>query len=119
VVLAFFALISIFLPWPWSLVVLLAGIAGEMGAIVWGRRLAQRPSATGIGAMIGARARVVEECRPQGRVRLGGELWDAVCPSGAGVNDSVIVVGGNELTLQVAAGGAAPRSSQREDARSG
>jgi len=98
---------------------LLAGIAAEIGAIVYGRRLAQRPSATGIGAMIGARAQVVEECRPHGRVRLGGELWDAVCAAGAGVNDSVIVVGGNELTLQIAASGAAPRSSQREDARSG
>jgi membrane-bound ClpP family serine protease len=113
VVLAFFFVLAIFLPSPWAAVAVACGIVGELGEVVWGRRLARKPSRTGIEALIGQLARVVEECRPLGSVRVGGELWEATCAAGAAAGESVLVVGGHELTLEVER---PSRSSQREDA---
>jgi membrane-bound ClpP family serine protease len=113
VVLAFFLVLAIFLPSPLAAIAVVAGIVGEVGEIVWGRRLARKPSSAGIDALVGREARVVEECRPRGSVRVAGELWEAVCAAGAGSGESVVVTGGHELTLEVER---AARSSQREDA---
>jgi membrane-bound serine protease (ClpP class) len=96
-------LLAIFVvPWPWSLIVLAVGILGELGEVVWGRRLAKRwrPKA-GPEAMIGKRAWVVSACKPTGQVRVHGELWEAFCADGAEVGDAVQVTGLEELTLMV------------------
>jgi membrane-bound ClpP family serine protease len=97
-VLTVFVLIALLLSSPWSFVALAVGLVAEGGEIAWGRRLARKPSAT----MIGATARVVEACRPSGTVQCMGELWAAVCPAGAGVGESVVVVGRRDLVLEVA-----------------
>ena len=112
-VLAFFFVLAIFLPSPLAAVAVACGIVGEVGEIVWGRRLAKKPSRSGIEALIGRPARVVDECRPLGSVRVAGELWEATCAAGAASGEPVVVVGGQELTLEVER---PARSSQREDA---
>jgi membrane protein implicated in regulation of membrane protease activity len=96
-------ILSFFVPWPWNLVVILAGITVEAGEIVWGRRLARRlRPKTGAEAMIGKAAIVVEACRPNGRVRVDGELWDAHCAVGAAVGEPVRITAVEKLTLEVA-----------------
>jgi len=40
-------------------------------------------------------------CRPRGRVRVRGEIWQAVCDDGADRGDPVVVEGVSGLTLQV------------------
>ncbi len=97
-------LLAIFvLPSPWSFVIVVLGLLGEVGEIVWGRRLAKRwRPKTGAEAMIGKRAKVVVACRPDGQVRVHGELWAATCAAGADVGETVVVEGLDELTLVVA-----------------
>jgi membrane-bound serine protease (ClpP class) len=89
-------------PWPWNLLVILGGLAIEAGELTWGLRLARkwRP-ATGAEAMIGEDAEVARACRPDGQVRIKGELWQARCEAGADVGDNVRVERLDGLTLIV------------------
>jgi membrane protein implicated in regulation of membrane protease activity len=101
-------ILSFFVPWPWNLLVVLAGVCVEVGEIIWGRRLAKRwrPS-TGEEAMIGMRGEVVSPLRPTGQVRVNGELWEATAAGGAEVGDSVVVrrLDGLNLIVERAAPG--------------
>lgn len=116
-ILLLFVVLAFFVPWPWTLVVVAVGIVLEIGEITWGRRLARRWRAkTGAEAMVGRVARVVEACRPDGRVRIDGELWQATCPAGADVGESVRVEGVRKLTLDVVpVANAGPGSSQPDE----
>ena len=98
-------ILALVLPHPANLVVLALGAAGEVGEIVWGRRLARRwRPRTGVETLLGQSADVVVECRPRGQVRVQGELWEAECPDGAEVGQTVRIVGRHDLTLKVAPG---------------
>jgi membrane protein implicated in regulation of membrane protease activity len=102
VTLVAFIVISLLLPSPWNVVALACGVVLEVGEIVWGRRLARRMRPrTGAEALVGREARVVEACRPDGHVRLHGELWRATCAGGADVGDAVRVTAVRDLTLEV------------------
>ena len=93
----------LFAPLPWNVVILLAGVILEVGEVIWGRRLARRwRPKTGAEAMIGKSATVVSECRPEGEVRVHGELWAASCAKGAGVGETVRIEALEGLTLIVA-----------------
>ena len=95
-------ILFLILPHPADLVVLGLGAVGEIGEIVWGRRLAKRwRPKTGPEAMIGATAEVVEPCRPVGQVRVHGELWEAHCQAGAAVGDTVTITALEDLVLTV------------------
>jgi membrane protein implicated in regulation of membrane protease activity len=84
-------------------VIVAVGAVLEVGEVIWGRRLAKRwRPKTGREAMIGARAVVVADCRPAGQVRFGGELWNAECPDGANVGETVGITALHGLTLVVA-----------------
>jgi membrane protein implicated in regulation of membrane protease activity len=105
VVMTIAIVLAFFLPSPANVLILVVGAIGEVGEIVWGRRLAKRWRAkTGAEAMIGLRAEVVEECRPDGRVHVRGELWEAHCEAGASVGDPVRVTALEGLTLTVEPG---------------
>ncbi|HKA27061.1 MAG TPA: NfeD family protein [Gaiellaceae bacterium] len=93
----------LFAPWPWNLILVLAGVAIEVGELTWGLRLARRwKPKTGAEAMIGELAEVVARCRPDGQVRVRGELWEAHCERGADVGDQVRIEKLDGLTLIVA-----------------
>jgi membrane-bound serine protease (ClpP class) len=89
-------------PMPWALLVLAAGAVGEVGEIVWGRRLARkwRPR-TGASAMVGLEAEVVSALRPTGQVRVVGELWAATCEAGADAGETVRIEAVDGLVLRV------------------
>lgn len=98
-------ILALLLPSPANVVVLVLGAAGEVGEIVWGRRLARRwRPKTGVETLIGQAADVVVECRPQGQVHVHGELWEARCEAGAEVGETVRIVGREDLTLTVVPG---------------
>jgi membrane protein implicated in regulation of membrane protease activity len=87
---------------PWSWVVAVAGGLLEIGEswyyIRWSQK--RRPD-VGVEALIGRRALVSMDCRPDGQVRVAGELWQAHCESGAGAGEEVVVRAVEGLTLVV------------------
>jgi membrane-bound serine protease (ClpP class) len=92
---------------PGSIIVLVAACVLEPFEIAllrnWSKRIGRRTKATtGAEGMIGKLAEVVRECRPDGTVRLDGELWEAHCDGGAAPGDKVRVESVDQLTLRVA-----------------
>ncbi len=89
-------------PMPWGLV--LVGVAAivEIGeSYVWMRISRRHRIKVGAETLIGSDAEVVSACRPDGQVRLQGELWAARCREGAAPGERVRVVARDDLTLLV------------------
>ena len=90
------------LPTGWGIAFIATGLVIEVGeAAFWIWLSRRRRPAIGAEALVGADGVAVSECRPHGRVRVAGELWQAVCPEGAGVGEPVVVDSVSGLTLQV------------------
>jgi membrane protein implicated in regulation of membrane protease activity len=90
------------LPTPWNGVALLALLilgAGEVS--YWWRKVRHRRLQTGAETLVGARAKVVSTCRPEGQVSLEGALWNARCEDGADAGESVVVRAREGLLLIV------------------
>ena len=89
-------------PLDWILVGVAAVVeVGELAFWVWWNR--RRKATVGVETLVGRRARVVVPCRPDGQVKLDGELWQARCAAGAGTGEEVIVEALDGLTLVVGA----------------
>lgn len=87
---------------PWSWVAVGLGITWELGEtllLVWWSK--RRRAVVGTEALVGRRAIVAADCRPDGQVRVAGELWRARCEAGAGAGDEVVVREVDGLTLVV------------------
>jgi membrane protein implicated in regulation of membrane protease activity len=90
------------LPSPWGLVAIIVGVSIEVAeSVFWIRFTRRQRAVTGVESLVGQTAVVVEACRPDGRVRIHGELWRARCPDGAEVGEHVRVVSVQDLTLEV------------------
>jgi membrane-bound serine protease (ClpP class) len=92
----------IFVPSPWNLVsftVCLVLFFGEL--LFWNRTMRGRRKVVGAQTLVGQEAEVIAPCRPTGQVRIGGELWQARCETGADAGETVRVAGLNGLTLLV------------------
>lgn len=79
----------------------LAVIAEILEVWLWMKYLKRHRVATGVEGMIGDRAIVVEPCRPEGTVRLRGEIWSARSADGVEAGQAVTVTGVDGLTLEV------------------
>ena len=87
---------------PWSVLVVVGAVVVEVGEIFFWIWLSKRRSPqVGAETLIGADAVVATPCRPRGQVRIGGELWEALCEAGAETGVAVRVVGRRGLTLVV------------------
>ena len=92
----------LFLSSPWNFLgfaVCLVLFFGELG--LWHRSVRGRRHVVGAQTLIGAEATVTEPCRPDGQVRLNGELWEARCAEGADRGETVRVMGREGLKLLV------------------
>ena len=91
------------LPSPWGVVAIVGAGVLELGeSWFWIRFTKRRRSVTGAEGLVGQPAVVVEACRPDGRVRVLGELWRAHCARGAEVGEHVRVSRvRDDLTLDV------------------
>jgi membrane-bound serine protease (ClpP class) len=90
------------LPGPWDLVGFTVCLVLGLGELyLWNRTVRGRRASVGAQTLIGADAEVVTDCRPDGQVRLNGEIWAARCSAGAARGDAVRVVGRKGLTLEV------------------
>ena len=89
-------------PTPWNVVafaVCLVLFVGEL--FLWNRTVRHRSVRAGAETLIGQRASVIAACRPNGQVRLKGEIWEARCAEGADLGDEVVVVDREGLRLVV------------------
>jgi membrane protein implicated in regulation of membrane protease activity len=99
----------VFPPWL-GLIAVTLGVVVEVSEVgFWVRFLRRYRVRTGVEALIGTRAVVIEDCDPRGRVRLRGEIWHAHCPGGATIGEQVTVAGLHGLTLEVERNGKGPR----------
>jgi membrane-bound serine protease (ClpP class) len=89
-------------PPTWGAVLIGCAILWEIGEKTFWFRYSRRiPVAVGREAMIGLPVTVVSACRPEGRVKLLGERWNARCAAGAGVGDTLVVESVERITLVV------------------
>jgi membrane protein implicated in regulation of membrane protease activity len=90
------------LPDPWNLVGFIAVTILWFGELfLWSRKVRSKPLKTGAQTLVGREGTVVEACRPDGQVRLNGELWAARCAAGASIGDTVRVTAIHGLTAVV------------------
>lgn len=87
-------------PWKWPVVIGFAVL--EVGETIFTWRFSRRwRTKVGPETLIGAVGRAITECRPNGRVRVRGEDWQARCDVGVDADQPVRVVGRERLTLVV------------------
>ncbi|HWH05761.1 MAG TPA: NfeD family protein [Gaiellaceae bacterium] len=88
---------------PWRYVVVGAAAVVELAeTYFWWWLSHRRKPAVGVETLVGRRAVVAARCRPEGQVRVAGELWAARCAEGADAGDEVEVVAVEGLVLVVA-----------------
>jgi membrane-bound serine protease (ClpP class) len=96
------ALALFVLPPGWGIALVVVAMVIEVAEVgFWIRFLRRYRVRTGIEALVGTSAEVIETCDPRGRVRFRGEIWHAHCSSRAEVGDRVVVNGVQGLTLDV------------------
>src|SRR5918996_1087956 len=91
-----------FIPGPWNVVAVVAAAFVEVGEVYFWIRFLQRYRVqTGAEAMVGRPAEVLQDCSPDGRVRVGGEIWRARSEAPVTRGEMVRIVGLDGLTLLV------------------
>jgi membrane protein implicated in regulation of membrane protease activity len=87
-------------PWGWIAIAVTAvyEVATHWLGWWWSR---SRADVVGPDALVGLAAEVTKACRPDGWVKVQGELWRAHCPEGAEAGQRVRVVAVSRLTLLV------------------
>jgi membrane-bound serine protease (ClpP class) len=96
-------LLAVFvLPSPWGLVAIAVGALldlGETGLFLWWSR--RRRPTVGVELLVGRTAVAMGELRPEGQVRVDGEIWRAWCERGCDAGTAVVVRSVDGLTLEV------------------
>ena len=92
------------LPGPWNVILFGLAVFLEIFEIyLWTRVLERYRVRGGVEGMLGERATVVEECGPDGLVRVRGELWKAQTADGEtlpeGARATVLAVDGLVVTV--------------------
>jgi membrane protein implicated in regulation of membrane protease activity len=80
------------LPTGWGIAAVAAATVYEVAEVAFFLWLSRRRRATtGAEALPGSRGVVTVACRPEGQVRVLGELWRARCEEGADSGDEVVI----------------------------
>jgi membrane protein implicated in regulation of membrane protease activity len=90
------------LPSPWNAVgfgVCFILFVGEI--FFWNSKVRGRRPQVGAQTLIGQRAIAVSDLRPDGQVRVVGEIWHARCEGGADQGETLVVTARDGLSLVV------------------
>ncbi|CAN5727829.1 hypothetical protein BH18ACT15_BH18ACT15_03810 [soil metagenome] len=96
------ALSFMFLEWPWRGIVLIPLAALELAEWFLFFKLRKVRSISGAESMIGERGVALTHCRPDGQVKVKGQIWKARCPGGVSADSEVVVEGVDGIGLAVA-----------------
>jgi len=82
----------LWLPTGWGIAVVAGATVVEVAEVgFWFWLSRRRKAVTGAEALPGSTGIVVAACRPEGQVRVDGELWRALCEEGADPGDDIVV----------------------------
>lgn len=91
-----------FIPDPWRVIILVLAAVIEVAEVFfWIKFLRRYRVTTGVEGMVGEFAETLSPCRPEGRVRARGEIWNARCAAGAESGERVRIEAVSGLTLVV------------------
>ena len=96
------ALAIFVLPSPWGVVAVACALVidlVEVGVGVWYSK--RRRSSVGSDTLVGKTGVSIGELRPDGQVRVEGEIWRARCEEGCDAGAGVVVRAVDGLTLEV------------------
>jgi membrane protein implicated in regulation of membrane protease activity len=96
------ALAIFVLPSPWGIVAVVCALAidlVEVGVGLWYSK--RRRSSVGSQTLVGVTGIAMGELRPDGQVRIEGEIWRARCQRGCDADVTVVVRAVDGLTLEV------------------
>jgi membrane protein implicated in regulation of membrane protease activity len=93
----------IFLEWPWRLLVVVPLALIEIVEISIWLKLRNRRSITGAESMVGNKGVALTDCRPDGQVRVRGQIWHAHCEEGVAAGEEIEVTEVRGIRLEVAA----------------
>jgi len=92
----------IFLPLPWSLLVVVAAAVLEVSLWFFGVRYSRRRRAqVGVQTMVGMPGQAISALGPRGQVKVDGEIWEARAAGEIRSGDAIRVTGVDGLTLEV------------------
>ncbi|MGH2808385.1 MAG: NfeD family protein, partial [Actinomycetota bacterium] len=86
----------------WRVALIAAVALLELAEIALWLRWRKVRSSTGVEAMVGMHGVALSDCRPDGQVRVKGQIWKARCAEGVGAGEAVSVVAVDGLRLDVA-----------------
>ena len=92
---------AVHVAWPLVLATTAVTVAFFAVLITLAIRGRRGPRASGVAAILGRRAQVIERLGPRGRVRLDAEVWNAEAAAAIEVGAEVVVTGVEGLTLRV------------------
>jgi len=92
---------AVHVAWPLVLATTAVTMAFFVVLVSFAIRGRRGPRASGVAAMLGRRAEVIERLGPRGRVRLDAEVWNAEAAAAIEVGAEVVVTGVEGLTLRV------------------
>jgi membrane-bound serine protease (ClpP class) len=92
---------AVHVAWPLVLATTAVTMALFVVLVAFAIRGRRGPRASGVAAMLGRRAEVIERLGPRGRVRLDAEVWNAEAAAAIEVGAEVVVTGVEGLTLRV------------------
>lgn len=87
-------------PWTW-IAVAVGGTLEVVESWLFVRWSQRRRPHVGVEALVGRRAIAASDCRPDGQVRIAGELWQARCDAGVAAGAELVVREVDGLTLVV------------------
>jgi membrane-bound serine protease (ClpP class) len=93
-----------FLDGAWRFVVIGAAAAIEVAELSIWLRWRGRKAQMGAEAMVGTVGVAATDCKPEGQVKVKGQLWNARCPAGVEEGDTVVVDRVEGLRLIVSPG---------------
>lgn len=101
----------LFLEGPWRIIVPTLLLMTDVFSIIVWLRWRKRPSVTGSEGLVGLRGIALTDCRPDGQVKVKGQLWKARATEPVYEGDEIVVVDSSSMTLEVLPAAASPAAA--------